>query len=170
MSVYATIFVMFHEPPSSARVAELDLVIAQYIGTRNEPRSDDFERLVAVDLADGYVEVASDGMLQYYADSRGADRPNAKSIEGRLFKIDYLTRYWEVSRGEVTFPDGPAISYALTLLVLLAQSDVEGVWYGADDYHYGAHIKRLTAEGAHRMIDEFIAYRYAQRGGADGRT
>ncbi|ABO60423.1 hypothetical protein LA345_36745 (plasmid) [Burkholderia vietnamiensis] len=78
-------------------------------------------------------------------------------IEGRLFKIDYLTRYWEVFSSGLGFFDGPAVRYALTLLVLLAQSDIVAVWYGADDYHDGAHIKRVTQEIAHRMIDEYIA-------------
>ncbi|MBN3729428.1 hypothetical protein G3N98_00545 [Burkholderia sp. Tr-20390] len=107
-------------------------------------------------------------MLIYYAGARAAARSNGDFIEGRLFKIDYLTRYWEVFRGGMDFFDGPAIRYALTLMVLLAQSDIEGVWYGADEYHQGAHIKRMTNEIAHRMIDEYIARKCTQRGGVGG--
>lgn len=152
MSVCANIFVLFRDVPTASRLADLAEAISNRTGDPVKEGSEPYGRLVDVDDADLLASVNEDGSLDYLGRERPSKLLGVPSIQGRLLKIGYLSRYWSAD-----CPNGPAMYYALTMLVLLAQQDVEGVWYTWDDYSDGAQLPPMKRDDVHRMIDDFAA-------------
>lgn len=48
------------------------------------------------------------------------------------------------------------MEYAITLLTLLAQTDVEGVWFVSDSYFEGGVAPKQTHKSVHEMLDIYV--------------
>lgn len=152
MSVCANIFVLFKDVPSTSRLAELEEVISNRTGM--PVSGDEYRRLNPVEDADLVADVAEDGSLNVRSRQRHSKLCGAPTIQGRLMRISYLSRHWDAA----CYPQGPAMRYVVTLLVLLARPDVQGVWYIDDCSLEGnVAIPAMTRDSAHAMIDNFIA-------------
>ncbi|MDN7901467.1 hypothetical protein QZM82_35285 [Burkholderia cepacia] len=152
MSITAHLFVLFKAPPSAERLAAIAETLSNRVGLPASDFTAGSEQLQPVDDADLRADIHEDGALHYRSDWRSSKLIGAPTLEGRLYEIGYLTRHWSAS-----YAEGPAMTYALTQLVLLSQSDVEGVWYTDSYVEDGATIPASTHEMVHRMIDEFVA-------------
>lgn len=94
-----------------------------------------------------------DGSLRVLDRQRYSPLLGAPRLEGRLYRIDYLSRYWDSH-----YRQGPMIQYAITMLCLLSQPNVEGVWYDSDSFWSdGGTSKAMTSSSVHALIDEFVA-------------
>ncbi|TES61934.1 hypothetical protein E2P84_43015 [Burkholderia cepacia] len=153
MSITAHLFVLFKSPPSTERLAALAETLSNRVGLPASDFTEGSERMMPVDDADLRADVDDDGALHYCADWRSSKLIGEPTLQGRLYEIGYLTRDW--SEG---YREGPAVTYALTQLVLLSQGDVEGVWYtNAWCLQFDATIPASTHATIHAMIDEFVA-------------
>lgn len=159
MSVCANVFALFRNAPSAARLAEIAEIISNRTGYPVNSGPEAHGQLVVVDDADLLVDVNIDGSLNYLSRPRFTKLIGVPSIQGRLFQIGYLSRFWSPDD-----PQGPAIRYALTMLILLTLPDVEGVWYTWDGYSDGATLPLMTHTAVHRMIDDFVAVGEASHG------
>ncbi|MDR8093127.1 hypothetical protein KPB05_37355 [Burkholderia gladioli] len=123
------------------------------------PHADGYERLVLVEYADEQASIGDDGTLHYgekgrsLLEAESGQRVGLPPLDGRLFRISYLTRDWQEN-----YPEGPAISYALTMLVLLAQPETDGVWYENEwNLQFDVSLAPVTKAAAHQLIDRFVA-------------
>lgn len=138
MSKCANIFVNFTYEPPRERIHSL----LELISNRTQvPVSDDeiYGRLVK---CDENVFVDNNGQIKF-TDSG----PYGSHY---VYQISYLTRYWST-----TYPEGEIMVYALTLLTLLDQNDVQNVWYSDDDYR-DYTLPCLDAESIHGLINDFV--------------
>ena len=152
MSTSACIFVLFRNEPGASRLAEIEETISNRVGhpVSSNPRG--YERMVPAEDADLLADINDDGSLHYLSEERPCKLIGVPAIQGRLFVIHYLSRHWQAD----SYAGGPAIDYAITLLTLMAQLDVERVWYTTDDYQLGCCVPPMTPAIAHQMIDDFI--------------
>lgn len=151
MSTSANIFVLFQGEPSPVRLASLEEMIANRLGRPVEAATSTYNRMVAVLDADLNADAGEDGHLHFLGRERSSKPPGQPSIDGRLFQISYLTRWWDDG-----YAEGPVMDYSLTMLCLLAQSDVAGVWYTPDNYSDGMRCPGMTRERVHALIDSFV--------------
>lgn len=150
MSVCANIFVLFKSAPSPARLAEIEEVISNRTSRPVEPPDSDYGRLRLFHDADLRADVSEDGTLHYLYRERAIKPTGVPSIQDRLFAISYLSRWWDEG-----YPEGPVMEYAVTMLCLIAQADVSGVWYMSDSD--GGDFPCMSRDSVHRLIDSFIA-------------
>jgi hypothetical protein len=159
MSIGAYILVLFRDQPSTTRIQEVESIISNRTGAHLGARSarpstsidDVYERLVAEYDVDLYASVNDDGSLTWVNSRRHGPLLGEPSLQGRLFGINYLSRYWSTD-----YPQGPAVMYAVTLLTLMSQPDVNGVWYSADDFQDGRTIAAATHQSVHQLLDDFV--------------
>lgn len=151
MSVCANFFVFFATAPSAERIDQIDALVSNRTGQVIRPYKERYGRLIAVEDADLYADVSDDGCLTYLARARSSKLIGEPSIQGQLFQLDPLSRYWSD-----WYPDGPIVEYVITILSLLAQPDVKWVWYGRDGYQDGIEWQAVTHQTAHAMLDNFI--------------
>lgn len=151
MSTCANIFILFKAMPAEARVAEIDEAISNRTGLPVEPQGERYGRLIALKDAHSLVDISEDGIFNYH-DSGSAISPAVPPLDGRLFYISYVARWWDK-----LYPEGPAITYALTMLWLMSQADVVDVWYMSDSYSEGGRYQRMSKSQVHEMIDDFVA-------------
>jgi len=153
MSITGHLFLLFKSPPATERLAALAETLSNRVGMPASDFTEGAERMVPVEDADLRADVREDGALHYRADWRSSKLIGEPTLEDRLYEMRFLTRDWSESCRE-----GPAMTYALTQLVLLCQDDVEGVWYTNDwSLQFEATIPASTHGTVHRMIDEFVA-------------
>jgi len=152
MSVCSNIFVLFKDVPTANRLAELGEIISNRTGM--PVSSNDYQRLMLVEDADLVADVAGDGSLNYWRSQRYSKLCGTPTIQGRLMRISYVCRHWDAA----CYPQGPAMLYALTMLVLLANPHVAGVWH-IDDCSLEGNviIPAMTRDHVHTMIDDFVA-------------
>jgi hypothetical protein len=156
MSICANVLMLFDKTPSAARIRQLEDVIANRLRVRDWQQlattQDPHGRLVAVDCADLHADVNDDGSLKWDSDGRNSPRYGEPLLQGRLFCISYLTRYWSPG-----YPDGPLTDYAVTLLTLLSQSDIQSTWYVDDSFFEGGGTEpQQTPQSVHDMLDAYI--------------
>lgn len=154
MSTCAVFFVLFNEQPSPDRIKSIEALIANRTDpTRIISANDHSEsgHLTPVEDADLLTDINDDGSLNYLHKERYAPLIGVASTQGRLLKLGPLARLWSES-----YPYGPAVDYVTTALVLLAQDDIIGLWYGNEQYQDGVTIPPMTKEAALQMLDEFI--------------
>jgi hypothetical protein len=150
VSITAMILVQFRHTPSSARIAQIEEVISNRLQQPIVSPPERYHRLVSADEAKVVAEVSEDGNLHIV--ELGSWYPGEHpSTRGRLFVIDYLTRYWET-----TYADGPMMMYALTMLCLLAQTDVNHVWYLHTYEIEGAKFPCKSRNDVHLWIDDYV--------------
>lgn len=150
MSICTNIYCLFKDIPSAERIAEVQKVIDNRLG-RDEfsrPHDKDYGHLIAENDVDTDYSFRDDGTVTLLDRPRIGPLMNEPLRQGKFFCISYLTRWWSTS-----YPDCPPTEYVITLLALLAQGDIEGVWYVQDDWHTA---ERLTTESVHGMLDAFI--------------
>lgn len=157
MSITANIFVLFDAPPSRDRLAQLEEIISNRTGGPVGSVVENFERLCMVEDADEVVDVLPDGTLHYLAHGRNAWDPHCpvsgnSPIQDRLFEIVYLSRWWSDN-----CPEGPLMEYALTMLCLESQPDVQRVWYTDSSYYHGIRLSAMSHERIHELIDRYVA-------------
>ncbi|WP_207002607.1 hypothetical protein [Trinickia mobilis] len=152
MSITAHLFVLFKSQPSADRLASIAEILSNRVGLPASDFTEGRERLRPVDDADLMADVRDNGDLNYRSNARTSKLLGAPQLDGRLYEIGYLTRYWSTS-----YSGGPAMTYAFTQLVLLAQADVEGVWLSNSYCEDGLTIPASTHETVHRMIDDFVS-------------
>lgn len=152
MSVCSNIFVLFKNVPTANRLAELGEIISNRTGM--PVSSNDYQRLMPVEDADLVADVAEDGSLNFWRSQRYSKLCGTPTIQGRLMRISYLCRHWDAA----CYPQGPAMLYALTMLVLLANPHVQGVWHIDDSSLEGnVTIPAMMRDHVHTMIDDFVA-------------
>lgn len=152
MSTAASIFALFKSPPSAGRLAEIEEILANRHQRPVESAKARYCRLAPVPGADLRVDVTDEGMLHFLGVERYDKLIGVPSMDDRLFEIGYPTRWWSES-----YAEGPVIEYAITMLCLLSQADVSGVWYSADNYDDGACLAPMTHDQVHELIDAFVA-------------
>lgn len=146
MSICANIFVLFKTTPAARRVREIEVDIIKKIG--HAPWTFDgldvgFLQSYSGEMDELSFDVA--GHIEQLRRPRSGLLPGPVSAE-RFFHISYLSRWWSE-----TYPDGPMTKYGETMLTLLAQPEVEMVWFAPDEW--GA-IDALTASEIHAMISK----------------
>jgi len=151
MSICANIFVLFQAAPAVARVAEIEEAISNRTGMPVKPKGEIYNRLIAVRDVHALVDISEDGVFHYH-DSWSATSSAVPPLDGRVYKISYTTRWWDKD-----YPEGPVITYALTMLWLMSQADVADVWYMSDSYSEGGRYQRMSKAQVHEMIDDFVA-------------
>lgn len=152
MSTCAVFFVLFKAPPTSVRLKELEAIIAnRTAGGIAGLVESVYGRLKPVEDADLVADITEDSSLHYLHKERPAPLVGVLSIQDRLHILDPLVRWWAPDS-----PEGPAMEFVITILVLLAQKDIGGVWYGDEHYQDGVTIPAMTKSDALRMLDEFI--------------
>lgn len=156
MSICAHIFVLFREPVTEARIAAIDELISNRTGVpvpaKREEISDDrywYDRFLPVPEADLCADVSEDGTLNILRTERHSKLLGEPSIEGRLYENNTMSRHWREG-----YAEGPAIQFALTMMTLIDQPDVQWVWY-TDDYKERMH-KAMARTDVHQLIDDFI--------------
>lgn len=154
MSTCAVFFVLFDRQPSPDRISDIEALICN----RTEPvriisifDDPEFGHLAPIDDADLLADINDDGSLHYLHRERHTPLIGVPSMQGRMFKLAPLTRLWTE-----WCPDGPAVEYVTTALVLLAQDDIIGLWYGDEQYQDGVTLPPMTKEAALQMLDDFI--------------
>ncbi|MBN3761196.1 hypothetical protein [Burkholderia sp. Ac-20365] len=152
MSISAIMFVLFRNPPAAFRLQEIEERVSNRTGFPVADSNDRYDKLWPLDEADLVADVGQDGVLHYRDPPRYARLPDVPPLEGRMYKISFSSRYWDRD-----ISDGPAMRYALTILTLLAQHDVEGVWYCSHYYQDGADIAPSTTQSALQMVMDFVA-------------
>ncbi len=145
MSTTAMFFVLFKSQPTKDRLLELEAIISNRVDMTN------FCQLEQVDESDLYASINDDGSLEFLNTARCRPLIGIPSIQNLLYKSWPGRRLWAD-----WYPDGPAAAYVITLLVLLSQPDIAGVWYGDEKYHDGVTIPATTKESALKMLDDFI--------------
>ena len=154
MSVCANITVLFKDAPDADRLQAVEQILSNRTGM---PISDDaqpYGRMVEAFDVDLLADVNDDGSLRCLgrADRRNSPLLGAARLQGRLYRIDYLSRYWEPH-----YKQGPLLQYAITMLCLLSQPTVEGVWYDSDSlWSDGGTSKGMTTSRVHALIDDFV--------------
>lgn len=154
MSICANFYVLFRETPAAERIDAIEELVSNRTGfpapaNRNSPQDDQYERLLPVLDADFCAEISHDGALKILDSPRNSRLLGEPSLEGRLFENSTLRRHWTKENGS-----GHVIHFALTMLTLLSQSDIEWVWYTSD---YNEGLRRpVTQFDVHQMIDDFI--------------
>jgi hypothetical protein len=151
MSTCANIFVLFKAAPADMRVAEIEEAISNRTGLPVEPKGEIYNRLIAVEDSHALVDISEDGIFHYH-DSWSATSSAVPRLDGRVFRISYSARWWDKA-----YPEGPVITYALTMLWLMSQVDVVDVWYMSDGYSEGGRYQRMSQAQVHEMIDDFVA-------------
>ncbi|MGQ7908768.1 hypothetical protein [Burkholderia sp. BC1] len=150
MSTTAIIFVLFRQVPTLARLSDLEAAISARTGVAISRKYDDYERLIHKEDDDWWADLWPDGSLRYRGDGAGARAQGAPSLDHRLYRIDYLSRYWNVTG----YRDGPGLQYARTLQTLIEQDDVEGVWYTDSADMHNKLLAPSTHDTVRHMIDE----------------
>lgn len=150
MSTTAIIFVLFKQAPTLAQLSDVEAAISTRTGMAISRKYDYYERLLREDEADWWADLWPDGTLRYGGDAPSSRALGAPSLDRRLYKIEYLSRYWNANG----YRDGPGLQYALTLQTLLEQSDVEGVWYTDSADMDNKLISPSTQETVARMMED----------------
>lgn len=150
MSVTAMILVQFRLPPSLARIAQIEAVISNRLQLPLVPPPERYHRLVPAAEAKVCAEVSEDGTL-HIVKLGGWYPVEHPSTRGRLFVIDYLLRHWDTD-----YAEGPMMMYALTMLCLLAQTDVNHAWYLHTYEIEGAKFPNMSRNDVHLWIDDYI--------------
>lgn len=150
MSTCANIFVLFSGTLTDARIAGIEEALSNRTAVPVDHDEKRYGRLHALEHADDLVEISDDGFFQYQ-DKKRDIAPTITSLQGRFFHISYVSRWWDK-----IYPEGPAIFYSLTMLWLMSQADVEGVWYTSDSYSEGDRYPRMSKSEVHQMIDDFV--------------
>lgn len=151
MSVCANIYCLFRqEPPTSERVASLQATIWNRLGYSDvyDHGGSQYGRLVPEEDADVLYDFHEDGTVERLHRARYSPLLGNATREGRFYTISYLTRWWSED-----YPDGPMGEYAITLLTLLAQPDIELVWLGRDEW---ISMSALSSAEVHQMLDAYI--------------
>lgn len=154
MSVTTTITVLFKTAPDKARIVELEALLSNRTGEPVSQSSAPYGRLVAVEDADRLGDVNDDGSFRWVGTDRMRSSPllGTHRLQGRLFVIDCLTRFWSTD-----YREGPLMTYAVILLTLLSHAEVEGVWYHhSNQLCEGGTSKAMTDSSVHALIDDFI--------------
>lgn len=151
MSICAHILVLFRQKAPADRISQVEEAISNRIGYALNVDPHPYGRLVEIDDADLHADVNDDGSLRWNEKGRQTPFIGVPSIQGRLFGINYLTRHWSPD-----YSEGPVADYAITLLTLLAQPDVEGVWFVSDYYFAGGTAPKQTHQSVHEMLDTFV--------------
>lgn len=154
MSVCANITVLFKNAPDAGHLQAVGQILSNRTGM---PVSDDaqpYGRMVEVFDADLISDVNEDGSLRCTGDDGQRLSPllGAPRLQGRLYRIDYLSRFWESH-----YRQGPMVQYAITMLCLLSQPNIEGVWYDSENFWSdGGTSKAMTPSRVHALIDDFV--------------
>lgn len=98
MSVCANIYCLFKgERPGPERVKTLQSLIWNRLGYGEcyVPHNEEYGVLVEWEYADLEMSISSDYRLEQLPRPRHAPLSNVPSIDGRLYGIHYLTRWWD---------------------------------------------------------------------------
>lgn len=116
------------------------------------PPSERYQRLISAEEAQLAPEVSPDGTLHLKKWGRSwTPTFGYSSAQGRLFAIRYVLRYWEDY-----YADGELMIYAVTMLTLLAQPDVNLVWYMSDYNIDDGEIPCRNRADVHQLIDDYV--------------
>lgn len=154
MSTCANFFILFRSLPTAERVSELEEAISNRteIPVPIASEREHYGRYVEVYDADLRADVSAEGVLTWLGRERYSPLLGVPSIQGRLFENSTLERHWSKE-----YSNGPAITHIITALTLLAQPDIEWVWYVSDHFSEGGNAPALTHTSVHGMLDDYIA-------------
>lgn len=147
MSICANILFLFSERPSIVRLMELEIKLENRLG-REIPVTGSGDGYNRVMCAKGLNAVLSSDKTLIVTDNYSMN----DLFDEKMWRISYTTRMWSED-----IPRGPMPDYAVTLLTLLAEKDIEAVWYLDDYYTEGGDYSPVSAADVHRLLDKFIA-------------